>query len=212
MRRRQDAPFFKGTFFFAAADQVTPNLRADERCAAGRQKIKWLGERKTGCLLLCRLSDGSLCVVSKSGTGRLFPDGLISSTSLSLFLPNFSDDDKWEASWLHNDTRKIKRCFHFFSHCFSREWELLCTITFPTPAQKGRGKRCATYFGADGDRVTFYLHGQQLTSGQKRGEKIRKEPPPQIAEPLEEEIGGSSPLQNFFVDCDVTMTTRGDSL
>ena len=34
----------------------------------------------------------------KSGTGRLFPDGLISSTSLSLFLPNFSDDDKWEAS------------------------------------------------------------------------------------------------------------------
>ena len=114
MRRRQDAPFFKGTFFFAAADQVTPNLRADERCAAGRQKIKWLGERKTGCLLLCRLSDGSLCVVSKSGTGRLFPDGLISSTSLSLFLPNFSDDDKWEASWLHNDTRKIKRCFHFF--------------------------------------------------------------------------------------------------
>ena len=40
MRRRQDAPFFKGTFFFAAADQVTPNLRADERCAAGRQKIK----------------------------------------------------------------------------------------------------------------------------------------------------------------------------
>ena len=182
--------FLKGHFFFAAADQVTPNLRADERCAAGRQKIKWLGERKTGCLLLCRLSDGSLCVVSKSGTGRLFPDGLISSTSLSLFLPNFSDDDKWEASWLHNDTRKIKRCFHFFSHCFSREWELLCTITFPTPAQKGREKRCATYFGADGDRVTFYLHGQQLTSGQKRGEKIRKEPPPQIAEPPEGEIGG----------------------
>ena len=64
------------------------------------------------CCVGCRMALSAS--FQKSGTGRLFPDGLISSTSLSLFLPNFSDDDKWEASWLHNDTRKIKRCFHFF--------------------------------------------------------------------------------------------------
>ena len=204
--------FLKGHFFSLLPIRLHQTYEPMNVVPRAVKRLNDWGSAKQDvcCCVGCRMALSAS--FQKSGTGRLFPDGLISSTSLSLFLPNFSDDDKWEASWLHNDTRKIKRCFHFFSHCFSREWELLCTITFPTPAQKGREKRCATYFGADGDRVTLYLHGQQLTSGQKRGEKIRKEPPPQIAEPPEGEIGGSSPLQNFFVDCDVTMTTRGDSL